>query len=575
MARMIPSFIDESTPPGERDVFSLLASGPDDWVVLHSLELAPWNRGLRTEIDFVVIIPDLGILCIEVKSHLSIVFDGQRWHPSAIRRSPFKQAADGRFTFYRRMRELAPRLKHVPIVSCCIFTRSNFDLTPNLSVAPWELMDARSFHAISSSEAFCTDIRARVRKSIDVDERLYPLLNALSLHDMDTLIESSVPIQKYRPNAREEISQREELVARILLDQQKPVVHLSEYNDRIIVSGGAGTGKTLIAMEVAQWKAEEGYRVALLCFNKLVGDWMLQRISQDGQIPPTLVIGPTIRILADLTGVAIPKVPTRDYWEKDLPQQLEELIKDPDLKAISDFDYMIVDEAQDILARPRLWQCLTMFLRGGLENGMFVLFGDFDHQVLQDHEQMERQLKTIEAVSRPVRWHLSENCRNYRIVGETALRLGGMSPSVYTGYLRSGGGQQNYDIYFYKNHDDQLSKLRQWLKEFKALGYKAAEVTLLSFRSDESSSAAALRNAGYKVQPAWQSGKGIAYSSVHAFKGLENKIIILSDVVLKDNEFHRDLFYTGMTRATECVRVLCDVNSEAVLCGWLGEKGEQ
>ena len=40
MARMIPGFFDETTPPGEVDVFRVLAKGPQDWVVLHSLDLA-------------------------------------------------------------------------------------------------------------------------------------------------------------------------------------------------------------------------------------------------------------------------------------------------------------------------------------------------------------------------------------------------------------------------------------------------------------------------------------------------------------------------------------------------------
>ena len=109
MARLIPSFFDDRTPPGERDVFNMLAAGPDDWVALHSLDLAPWNRGLRTEIDFVVIVPDTGVLCVEVKSHDAISFENDQWYPPEIRRSPFKQASDGRHTFYRRLRELAPQ----------------------------------------------------------------------------------------------------------------------------------------------------------------------------------------------------------------------------------------------------------------------------------------------------------------------------------------------------------------------------------------------------------------------------------------------------------------------------------
>src|SRR5215467_9034309 len=107
MAKLIPSFMDDRTPPGERDVFNMLAAGPDDWVVLHSLDLAPWNRSLRTEIDFVVVIPDAGILCVEVKSHENISFHEDRWWPHDIKRSPFKQAADASHTLHRRLSGLA------------------------------------------------------------------------------------------------------------------------------------------------------------------------------------------------------------------------------------------------------------------------------------------------------------------------------------------------------------------------------------------------------------------------------------------------------------------------------------
>jgi len=566
---MIPSFIDEYTPPGERDIFNMLAAGPDDWVAIHSLDLAPWNRGRRTEIDFVVIIPDIGILCIEVKSHEYITFDGQRWHPPEIKRSPFKQAADGRFTFYRRLRELAPRFGGVPVVQCCIFPRAAFDLKPNLSVAPWELMDARAFRALSSSEAFCADLKTRLNHSIGADATLHRMSAVLSPNDVTSMVEACVPVQKRRPDIRQEVIRREEQAASTLREQQRPVLRLSELNDRLIVSGGAGTGKTLIAMEVARRAAERGRRVALLCFNQLVGNWMRQQIAKTGPIPPNLVIGRAIRVMAEMTEVAIPEAPTPMFWEVDLPQQLEDRLTDPDLEATTVFDYLVLDEAQDVLARPRLWHCLAQFLRGGVDGGAFALLGDFDYQVLKDREPMQMALSAIDVSARPVHWHLSENCRNYRIVGETALRLGGLPTSVYSGYLRVGGGLHNYDIAFYESGEEQLTQLGQWLRDIRALGYKASEITLLSFRGDEFSAAASLKNAGYKLRPAWQSGEGTAYASVHAFKGLENKIIILTDVVLTDQEFQRDVFYTGMTRATESIRVLCEKKSEAVLCGWL------
>lgn len=566
---MIPSFTDDRTPPGERDVFNVLAHGPVDWVAFHSLDLAPWNRYLRTEIDFVVIIPDSGILCIEVKSQKNISFDGQRWLPTEIRRSPFKQAADGRFAFYRRMCEFAPRFSEVPVAHCCIFTQAEFELMPNMSVLPWELMDGRLFRKMMDPSKFCADLRKRLNLGIEADPCMHRLSTTISPIEISQIIDICIPVQRYRPDAHEEIRRREEEIGGILREQQKPVLKLVEFNPRLIVSGGAGTGKTLIAMEVARRLAEKGHTVALLCYNRLVGDWMQRQVASVNPVLPNLVVGRAIKIMADMTDVSIPDSPSPDFWENDLPRQIEERLADTDLKAVAAFDYLVIDEAQDLLARPRLWHCLAQFLINGIYDGMFALFGDFDNQVLADSKTMQRELNAIQAKSRPTRWPLSENCRNYRIVGETALLLAGVNSCVYTDYLRRGGGMVNYDIYFFENGERQLYQLRKWLEEFGALGYKTSEITLLSFRDYEHSAAACLKISEYRLRPAWQYGEEISFASIQAFKGMENKVIIMTDVMLASREFHRDLFYTGMTRATECIRVLCDKRSEAVLGDWL------
>lgn len=561
--------MDDHTPPGERDVFNMIAAGPDDWVALHSLDLAPWNRGLRTELDFIAIVPDTGMLCIEVKSHENITFDGDRWFPETISRSPFKQASDGRHTFYRRLAELAPDLKRVPIVHCCVFPRSPFDLHQNLSVPPWELIDSRAFRSFSSGTDFCAELKARMQRSIAADANIVPLGLRLSGNQIDTVLKSCLPIQKRHPTARLEIERRQEQMEKLLRDQQKPVLQLGALNDRLVVSGGAGTGKTLIAMEVARRAAEKGRRVALLCFNQLVGEWMRQHVEKIAPPTPNLVTGRAIQVMAEMTGLEIPKTPTREFWETTLPQQLEERLTNPDFRAAAAFDYLVIDEAQDLLARPRLWACLSQFLVGGFDRGAFAIFGDFDNQVLAEHQTMTQNLLALDAIAKPSRWQLTENCRNYRIVGDTAVSLSGLGRSVYAGYMRNGGSLENYDITFYEHERDQLDKIAQWLRDFKSQGYKPSEITLLSFHSDDASAASRLRSQGFKIRPAWSAGDLTGFASVHSFKGMENKAIILTDVALSDREFDRHLFYTGMTRATESVRVLCDKACQTTLLGWL------
>lgn len=574
MARMMPGHIDETSPPGERDVYNMLSAGPEEWTVMHSLDLAPWNRSLRTEIDFVVIVPDTGILCIEVKSHMEIGFDGINWSPADIKRSPFKQVSNGRYVFYNKLRDLAPRFQHFPVVCLCVFPNAFFVLQPNMSVAEWELMDSRAFRHFPGSVAFCNDLKRRMLKSIDADGNLFLPDTPLSVHAIDELVKCCIPVQKRRSDCRESIRHREQELDALLTIQQKPVFRLAEHNERIIVSGGAGTGKSLVALEMARRYAASGERVALLCFNSLFGNWLKRKTEDIEPQLPNLVVGTIWRTLAGMTGISIPENPDGDYWENILPRLLEDKLTDPDMKATASFDRLIVDEAQDLLSRPILMSCLFTFLTGGVRDGQYALFGDFRNQVLASRSILDQTMSRIISKARPARWYLSENCRNYSIVAHTSIALSGIENNVYSGFLRSGGNIGNFDIAFYSSDSDQAAILTSLLREFRNSGYKPEDITLLSFFSDERSLVGRGLVKGWPLAPLWQNASNrIHYGSVHAFKGMENKIIILSDVILSENGFQRDLFYTGMTRATESIRILCQDTSKKILIGWMPKGG--
>src|SRR5207248_680265 len=65
---------------------------------------------------------------------------------------------------------------------------------------------------------------------------------------------------------------REELVR--LTDQQSDYLARLQENPRVLVRGGAGTGKTLLATEEATRAAKAGARVLLLCFNRLLANFL-------------------------------------------------------------------------------------------------------------------------------------------------------------------------------------------------------------------------------------------------------------------------------------------------------------
>jgi hypothetical protein len=163
--------------------------------------------------------------------------------------------------------------------------------------------------------------------------------------------------------------------------------------------------------------------------------------------------------MAAMTGTEIPADPSTEFWDVVLPQRLEDRLTDPFFRFDAVFDFMVIDEAQDLLARSRVWNCLMEFLDGGMEKGSFALFGDFQNQVLTERAVMKDNLKILYESARPTQWHLVENCRNYRIIGDTAVLLAGLSEKVYSAYLRSGGGAHNYDICYFDTDVAQIEQI--------------------------------------------------------------------------------------------------------------------
>ena len=62
-------------------------------------------------------------------------------------------------------------------------------------------------------------------------------------------------------------------LVRLTRDQSLLLAHMSE-NPFMAISGCAGSGKTMLAVEHAHRLAEDGNSVLFLCFNKALGAWL-------------------------------------------------------------------------------------------------------------------------------------------------------------------------------------------------------------------------------------------------------------------------------------------------------------
>lgn len=567
--RMIPSYCDEYSPPGEKIIFSMLEKANKDWIVIHSLDVAPYNKNRRTEIDFLIIIPNQGILCVEVKSHKGVYLDVDGWHPGTLsKRDPFAQAKDARFAFRRALLDnLGSKYRHVPVMHLCIFACSNVDLGSTLSIKSWEYLDKRSLSRTDRAEGFCKDISQSFSTSIDQDPDVSPLKSELKASELDSLLQFCRPIRKRIPDADEEIKERKARLDSILRAQQSPVLTLVDLNKRVLVSGGAGTGKSLIGMEVARRKAETGLRVAYICYNNLIGNWVANELSKDGR--PNLIAGSAYKILLELSEVELPDSPGHDWWESTAPIAILEKLTSPDVNGSIGFDYIVIDEFQDILARPELWACLQLLFDQSVDASNSLLLGDFDNQVLTLNTDLVRSELT-KLSEFYCKWHLHENCRNYEAIGSTSLRLSGLKSSPWSGYMRAGGGFESLNIVRYENEAKHIEIIKSSVDKLIYEGFKHEDIVVLGFHSG-ANVLERLKKKGVTITAASSfNKKTVTYSTASRFKGMESPVIILCDIYFSPEniELQRRMFYTAMTRATEKLIICCRDSAATTLAQW-------
>jgi hypothetical protein len=567
MPRMIPPVCEGTTSPGEPRVFAVLRDqAPEDWTVLYSLDIAPWNGNKQTEIDFLIIIPDLGLLCIEVKGNQRIEYVNGVWYmgKEQERRGPFKQADDARFALLRRMKAADFSLGVIPVQRCVIFPLVAFELPPNISVHPWEFLDAPDFEKTVQQGIFASFLQTCLARSNAHQNR------SLGGRLTDAKVEGL--LQFLRPTVRNEPSfkKQEEIRLQELQDklrmQQKPVLNLVQDNPRVVVDGGAGTGKTLIAMGLARQLAAKRKRVGLFCYQAGVGRWMEKQIG----VCPGLVKGQFAERLQEMFQLGPPAEPEalRNWLETDLPRAAMEKLQQDEASEAYIFDALILDEAQDLLSRAPWWELVGLLLRGGLKDGCWVMLGDFKHQILlgeSGQAALDANLEWLLRECRPVKWHLRENCRNTAIIGNSARALAVLESGVaiYDGFLRGAGNPDDFRHRTYADDQDQARILAEEIEYWRDQGYDWSHITILSGKEDGSvaeriksaKSPGPLAELQKKLRPLREHEHGLRFGHVDEFKGLESKVIILTDVHLAGEmdkpALRKNLFYTGLTRSLQ------------------------
>ncbi len=559
MIKLIPPLIPSDASRGERDLFKRLREDPraNCWTIFHSIDVRRHRNQIEGEIDLIIAIPNCGILCIEVKA-CDVWRENGVWHYSygTSVKGPFKQVSKSMHSLREWLGSKDSRFKDLLFFSTVVFTEINFkEQSPEW--LPWQFINRDQLAGKSSAELF-----------INILEKAHDLIKSRaggwyredrsrpSVKDITRLSELLRHDFIYSDSERLEISRSENNINK-MTEEQLNIANQYEDNPRILIKGPAGTGKTYIALDAAKWAVNSGKSVAIICFNSLLGGWLsretldLQQKSSDAKT--SFYSGTLHRFMLEMTGINDPKnFSLPNFWKETLPQAAIEYLLNTG--ETIQYDYLIIDEAQDIMMENYL-DFIDLILKGGLTRGCWLMLGDFERQAIYTSNPTTGGTQGLELLRGRINdfstFNLRTNCRNLISISNTLT----LASSLVPGYKKV-LGMDSYgevDPKFYTNDVIQVSLLEKTITGLLKT-FRPEEIVVLSMKGLKDSCASKVKKDIGNIQFVEYENNNfskhqVRFSTVRLFKGLEANAIILTDIDELDTERAQALLYTGMSRA--------------------------
>lgn len=550
MANLIPNLLPESSkaPRGERELFEVFrkAEGADGWTVLHSYRLARHKSKVEGEIDFVLVIPQIGIVCIEVKSHERVTRKNGQWLNSRglPMQDPFSQVSEAMYSLKANLVKKLNWLKEVPFLSLVWFTGCDVKARiPN--TGEWEdhqLLDRKDLRG-SVVEAITEVSQQGIERLVKRNDKFKVGAGNFTAKKAEEVVKKLRPEIDLRVSA-EVLRNERNLELLNLIEEQYNALDAVQTNRAIVFTGQAGTGKTFLAMEVARRVSREGKSVALLCYNRNLAKDLTERM-EGSDVEVSTVHSMMLR----LTGMQIPDMrkwtatERTNFWHVDLPNAAVEKLLEGDFESV---DCLVVDEAQDF-EHAIYRDFFDLLLKGGLEEGEIRIFGDFENQAIFSRRPVKQDYLTS---TNGCCYTLQTNCRN---LPQIAKRVELLTPVPACRSFRRQDDRVKPQQFLFDDAESEEECILQALKWLKSQNIETQDIVFLSFRKDSFAKKVGELK-GYKFVPFEVGGKvrarEIQYSTVHAFKGLEAPAVVLTDLSTQTSGF-MDLLYVGMTRPTD------------------------
>jgi len=362
----------------ECEVYRLLEVTLDDkYTVFYSrpwLGLKPDGEEIDGECDFVIAHPALGILAIEVKGG-GISYDPRadewkskdRWSCIHKIKNPVAQAKISKYRILEKLQnspgwqQRRVRMRHAVIFPDS--KRPKNDLGPDMPLSLFCFLD--DFETNLGAW-----VLARFGEPAESDGQEKPL-GQDGIRFLENFL--AHPFQLHVPLGR--ILDDDDKNIQLLTTQQYYILRAIEEVPRAAIAGGAGTGKTVLALEEARRCALKGLRTLFTCFNNPLAEEIKRRVGSIKGLDVSAFHDLCIRLVSN-AGIPLPAgLPDAVLYRDIYPELLFSALCKIKFEG---YDAIVVDEGQDFHAS--WWPALEcLFSAKGKE--VFRVFYDSNQRV--------------------------------------------------------------------------------------------------------------------------------------------------------------------------------------------------
>ncbi|RZU32472.1 nuclease-related domain-containing DEAD/DEAH box helicase [Blastococcus saxobsidens] len=500
---------------------------PDDAALFCNLRFSDGRQD--READLIVGWPGVGVAVVEVKGG-SVSLDRGEWRQqqfgvdTVIR--PVDQAVACKYLLCEYLgdhpRWTAGRPRTAHFVAVPATTLPDDFIAPGL--ARWMAIDATDVpHAAAR-------IRAALAKVRDEPDPPTP-------DDVDVLVDCLAGAAIPQQHLLAELAEREAACDLLTKDQAKVLDLLAAY-DRVEIRGGAGSGKTWLAVEKARRLAADGQRVAIMCYSRGLAEFLTRRVETLPKRQRPAYVG-TFHNLGIGWGVEPGSDDDSGYWEERLPAAMVELAAA--LPEGERFDAIVIDEGQDFAQS--WWDAVVAALRAPATGCLYV-FSDEGQRIFARQGR-----PTVDLMPIP----LNENLRNTKQIAGTFSSLAPEQMRIR--------GQAGVPVRFVQcASEDAVGAADDVADGLLEEGWPPESVALLTTHRRHPVQVERQAEGQDAYWATYWQDDDVFYGHVLGFKGLERPAVVLAVNGFRDEARAKEMLYVALSRARDLLVVCGDMD---------------